>query len=274
MKSEKNTSARGKLLRWAGSKSQSESFIAPYLDFEKLYIEPFCGSASFFFSQRPTSALLNDNNRNLIDFYKQLRASPQALWTIYDNLSPEKESYYRIRSEFNKQQSSIKKAAYFLYLNHYCFNGIYRTNRKGDFNTPFGQHSESKSKLDWDRFNFFASISQKATFNCLDFEDFLDQSNPVDSCIYIDPPYFTNDSRVFNEYGSALFCKNDLKRLKSVVEKLSKENLIVLTYKDCTEFRDLFGDLIVDKIVVTRNVGGFSGRRKRDSELVAVASPQ
>lgn len=269
-----NSVSKMKLLRWAGSKSQSEKSIAPFINFDRTYIEPFCGSASFFFSNRPNSAVLNDYNSVLIDFYRKLRTRAKALWKIYNTLETDQTSYYRVRSEFNSLKPSVKRAAYFLYLNHYCFNGIYRTNQSGHFNTPYGRHSDTKRKISLDRLLEYADISKSAEFRSADFEDFLYDASPEGTCIYMDPPYFTQDTRVFGEYGAAIFKSSDLNRLRGVVDKLSKRNKIVLTYKDCSEFREMFGGFIVGSTGVTRNVGGFSGRRKRDIELIAVAGPK
>jgi DNA adenine methylase len=262
---------REKILRWAGSKSQSEAALLPYLDFDRPYIEPFCGSATFFFSNRPKKAILNDSNHHLINFYKDVAADASGVWSMYSQIPETEESYYVVRSDFNSMDSSIQKSAYFLFLNHFCFNGIYRTNQAGKFNTPFGRHGHNKTKMKLEVLLSYAEIAKAATFKCADFEEFLLNESPQGACIFIDPPYFTDDSRVFGEYGQAVFSKSDLKRLRSVVDLLAEENQIVLTYKDCSEFKDLFNEMIIGTVNVTRNVGGFSGRRKREAEIIAVA---
>lgn len=269
------TSSRSgiKLLRWAGSKSQSAAAIAPFLDFEKNYVEAFCGSASFFFTNGPSKAFLNDTNSNLINFYRDLVDTPSQVWSLYNSYSVDRDSYYEIRTKYNQARSSVEKSAFFLYLNHYCFNGIYRTNNSGFFNTPFGKHGKNKKKLPWENFQSFSEIAKSASFSCLDFEDFLISSNIEESCIYLDPPYFTKDDRVFREYGTNSFKSDDLKRLFKVFEKISQDNLVVVTYKDCSEFRAMFSKYIVSEVSITRNIGGFAGRRKRDTELVAIAHP-
>ncbi len=86
----------------------------------------------------------------------------------------------------------------------------------------------------------------------------------------MDPPYSTEDSRVFIEYGSKPFNLEDLNRLLDLAEYLSKRNLVVITHKECSEFHKLFGNHIQKSVPITRNVGGFAGRKKRDFELIAV----
>lgn len=259
-----------KLLRWAGSKTQSAKVIEPFLDFQGSYIEPFCGSASFFFSRAPKSAVLNDSNKGLISFYRHLRRSPTQLWQLYNSFEINKDRYYELRDEYNSSHYNIRKAAIFMYLNHFCFNGLYRTNSKGAFNTPFNGSKKTKSKLSLDETKHFARSLKNSDLYCTDFEKFLQKVNPVGACIFMDPPYFTEESRVFTEYGSQLFKIDDLGRLLQISEVVSQKNLVVITHKECSEFRSLFGDYIRMSIPITRNVGGFSGRRKRDIELLAV----
>lgn len=159
----------------------------------------------------------------------------------------------------------------FLYLNHYCFNGIYRTNSKGKFNTPYGAKKKIKIKASYDDLLNCARAIRNVKFSSDDFEYFLDSISPQRAVIYLDPPYFTKDTRVFGEYSKNIFNLSDLARLRVVAEKLcGKKNKIVISYANCTEFKNYFSDCIVGKIKVQRNVGGFSGRRRIDSELIAV----
>ncbi len=261
---------QSKLLRWAGSKSQSANHIKPFLNFDSVYIEPFCGSASFFFSEKPKRAILNDSNRALISFYRQLRKSPNKLWNIYSTLEISKERYLELRQEFNTSPNNVRRAAIFLYLNHFCFNGLYRTNLAGEFNTPYNGSRKIKKKLDLNTTEKFGEILNAATLHSKDFEKFLRDIDPSGACIYMDPPYSTEDSRVFIEYGSKPFNLEDLNRLLDLAEYLSKRNLVVITHKECSEFHKLFGNHIQKSVPITRNVGGFAGRRKRDFELIAV----
>ncbi|WOI09426.1 Dam family site-specific DNA-(adenine-N6)-methyltransferase [Thalassospira lucentensis] len=259
------------LLKWAGSKMGSAREIMPYLDFDRPYYEPFCGSASFFLKSNPPAAILNDYNPALISFYANIRVNPKKVWDVYNDINIGEEDYYKVRDEFNILSCGIVKAGFFLYLNHYCFNGIYRTNKKGNFNTPFGAKLKIKKKISFEDVLFFSNKLRMAKLFSLDFEDFLRNSSPSGSTIYMDPPYFTKDARVFSEYGNKEFGGEDLERLRDVAVWCSKrENRVVISYRDCSEFRGLFSNWIVGSVNVRRNVGGFVGRRKKDNELIAV----
>ena len=263
-------SEKSKLLKWAGSKSQISDKIRPFLLFDVPYIEPFCGSAVFFFEMAPRICHLNDTNEDLIAFYRQLQANPELVWEYYRDIAITEDTYYTVRSEFNTMEESAKKAGYFLYLNHFCFNGLYRTNRRGEFNTPYGARSKAKRKLTKAALVKFSKSLKLAHLYCDDFEKFLCNLKPKGACIYMDPPYFTNDERVFGEYGATTFKDRDLNRLYKTSLVLSKRNRVVISYKKCSEFYNMFFDHVVGHVSVTRNVGGFAGRRKIEQELVAV----
>ncbi|UOA27122.1 Dam family site-specific DNA-(adenine-N6)-methyltransferase [Pseudosulfitobacter sp. DSM 107133] len=267
-------SGQSKLLKWAGSKSQISDRLSPFLRFDVPYIEPFCGSAVFFFENSPETSHLNDLNSDLIGFFRQTKSAPDEVWEQYAAIPVDEQSYYSARTRYNEMEQSPEKAGHFIYLNHFCFNGLYRTNRNGKFNTPYGAKLKVKKKLDCEAFRRFSGVLQNAQLHSLDFEDFLLQLNPTGSCIYMDPPYFTNDERVFGEYGANTFKGHDLERLFSVSHALSGKNRVVISYKNCSEFSEKFCGSIVGEISVTRNVGGFAGRRKVEKELVAVLDNQ
>lgn len=270
MHTKRRTQTASKLLKWAGSKSGISNRIVPYLNFEGDYIEPFCGSAAFFFQSKPERAHLNDTNKELIRFYRDVKCDYPAVFAAYDSIEIGEEQYYAAREEYNSEPYTIRKSGLFVYLNHYCFNGIYRTNKAGHFNTPFGGKVKAKTKLTIEHFANAANILKCATLTDDDFEIFLINLNPKNACIYLDPPYFTDDERVFGEYGATTFKKADLKRLAQIATELAETNRIVISYRACSEFSELFGNYIAGQTNVVRNVGGFSGRRKQDTELIAI----
>lgn len=263
-------SSSRKFLRWAGSKSGVASRLESQLDFTLPYIEPFAGSSVIFFRNRPAMAALNDINTDLMNLYRDVKDDPDYVWSIYKSIGPSKDSYNEARQRFNLTRRSKLKSAIFMYLNHNCFNGIYRTNASGKFNTPFGGQRLGPS-ITKEQLRYVSERLQNVTLCSLDFETFINVINPIRSSVYMDPPYFTEEARVFREYGPGVFAKADLHRLERVCRSLSdRGNRVVVSYQDCSEFRDLFSDCIVDEIDVTRNVGGFRDRRKRQRELIAV----
>lgn len=260
-----------KLLRWAGSKASVAKYIEPHIDFTRHYIEPFAGSAIIFFRNLPSQASLNDINSSLVDLYAHVRDDPYYIWATYNRLQITSVQYYKTRAEYNRLKSGRRKSALFLFLNHYCFNGIYRTNTSGAFNTPFSGYERNRKKLPKSDLFAISKALHHVTLGNLDFSKFLRTINPRNACIYMDPPYFTNDKRIFREYGPGVFSEPDLHRLLLLCIKLQRlGNKVVVSYAECREFKHLFSNHIIDKIDVSRNVGGFKERRTSQSELIAV----
>jgi DNA adenine methylase len=127
-------------LRWAGSKRGAIPVLRQFVPkkFNK-YIEPFAGSACLFFHIRPEKAILADLNGELIETYAAIKRSPGHVGRALADLPFGREEYYQIRQDQNVTRlSPTQRAARFIYLNRFCFNGLYRTNAAGKFNVPFG----------------------------------------------------------------------------------------------------------------------------------------
>src|SRR5713226_3861706 len=127
------------LLRWAGSKRQILPILAKYWnDGFNRYVEPFVGSACLFFHLGPPAALLGDINDELLGTYRYVRFRYSEVSNLLHKMRKGEREYYKIRALKANQLSPAKRAARFIYLNRYCFNGLYRTNGNGSFNVPFG----------------------------------------------------------------------------------------------------------------------------------------
>ena len=129
-------------LRWAGGKRWLSKTLAPIIiDFlaDGTYYEPFLGSGAMFFAVQPRRATLSDNNKQLINAFLQVSCKPDDLQRILAALRSTKKEYYRIRSAVPK--TALEQAARFIYLNRNCWGGLYRENRRGEFNVPtVGEH--------------------------------------------------------------------------------------------------------------------------------------
>jgi DNA adenine methylase len=126
------------LLRWAGSKKrQYESLKKIFPASFNTYAEPFAGSAAFFFRLKPQAARLNDINKNVVHFYRDCRTLSSEFYEDFAALPRSRRRYYELRQTFNSLPRSRQKSILFYYLNRNCFNGIHRTNKRGEFNVPF-----------------------------------------------------------------------------------------------------------------------------------------
>ncbi len=255
-------------LRWAGSKKQLLPVLSKYWTGKhKRYVEPFAGSACLFFHLKPKYAILGDINQELIETYQQVKQVPEKVISNLKQFQKGKEAYYNIRSIEPTTLTKTERAARFIYLNRYCFNGLYRTNRKGKFNVPYGGEKAGNIPSD----DIIYSCSELLTDVILiggDFEDTLSHATHEDF-VYMDPPYRVNNRRVFNEYDALTFTQDDLKRLRSWIIKLTDKGVVfLLSYAYCDEANYLQDGFQVEKVSVKRNIAGFSKKRRNDYEVL------
>lgn len=255
-------------LRWAGCKRKLLPRLSSYwsMDFTR-YVEPFAGSSSLFFRVQPQSALLADKNADLIEVYSVLRDQPEELHARVSALRKSKGRYYKLRAQDPRTLSRFERAVRFLYLNRYCFNGIYRTNLAGEFNVPYAPSGTGGIPA-LKQFIACSRLLVTAELRAWDFGTTLRYVREGDF-VYIDPPYAVESRRVFVEYGPRWFTRNDLTRLAGHLKKMDERGATFLvSYADCREARELSKGWHVMKLAVQRNIAGFHDDRRRAYELI------
>lgn len=129
-------------LKWAGGKTQLIPELSKYIPtFYNNYIEPFIGGGAFFFYLNPGKAIISDSNEELITTYKAVRDSVEDIVAILNGYENEETFYYKIRALKPSTLSDTERAARLIYLNKTCFNGLYRVNKKGEYNVPYGKRN-------------------------------------------------------------------------------------------------------------------------------------
>jgi len=253
-------------LRWAGSKRQLLPVLSDYSPrrFGR-YLEPFLGSGSLFFHLRPARAILGDVNADLMATYEQVRDNLDAVFSELSAMRKGKEEYYRIRSSDTSSLNPAEQAARFIYLNRFSFNGLYRTNRKGEFNVPYGGAKcagvPARASLEAS-----SRALQGAELVSGDFEVVLAQARSGDF-VYLDPPYSVAVRRVFKEYDPSNFCTRDLQRLRRWLDRLTEVGAeFLLSYAKCEEAELLMEGYAARQVAVRRNIAGFSRDRRRAQE--------
>lgn len=257
------------IIRWAGSKRKLLGKLRGFWPIEaKRYVEPFCGSACLFFDLEPPSAILGDLNAELISSYRVIRNNPSLVWECLQRLPRGRQAYYRIRSLNAASLSESEVAARFLYLNHYCFNGIFRTNLKGEFNVPYGPPKVDKG-FDYSAIARASVLLRRASLVNADFEATLDRVDCGDF-VYLDPPFAVSQRRVFSEYHPSTFGLGDLSRLHRCLRLLDRKGArFVVSYADSREARNLLKDWQCMRVRTYRNIAGFAKHRKSAYELVS-----
>lgn len=256
-------------LRWAGSKRALLSKLRGYWNPNtSRYIEPFCGSACLFFDVEPRKAILGDINRELITTYRVLREHPQKIANRIKAMGFNQRTYAALRKCDPHKLSGLDRAVRFIYLNRLCFNGIYRTNLKGQFNVPYAK-PKKRTRFDSRILKNASKILQNATFVRGDFEATLKKAKHGDF-VYLDPPYAIRSRRIFSEYHPETFTIGDLERLRQALRRLDKKGVVfVISYADSAEGRKLLADWNPRRIRTRRNVAGFADHRRAAYEMLA-----
>ncbi len=262
------------ILRWAGSKRQLLPVLASYWsDTYARYVEPFAGSCSLFFRVTPPDAVLADKNKELIETYEILREAPRDLHTAVSSWPVNEQVYREVRAIRPETLDRLRRAARFIYLNRNCFNGIYRTNRKGEFNVPFAG-SRQGAVPSVEEFERAASLLQTVTLRAWDFGTTLRHCRAGDF-VYLDPPFFVRSRRVFREYGPRTFGPKDLARLATHLKHLNCRGVhFLLSYADSREAQILANPWRYERLEVRRNVSGFVGSRRKSFELLITNIPE
>jgi len=256
-------------LRWAGSKRRLLPVLRNFWTARhRRYVEPFAGSACLFFAIKPPQAILGDLNPELIATYIDVKYRVSAVLDELKKLKPEsKREYRRLRSTDITALTSPARAARFIYLNRYCFNGIYRTNLLGQFNVPYsGDRCGSVPKDE--AFRKCSSRLRRARFVNGDFENVLKQATAGD-LVYMDPPYAVRGRRIFREYDPSTFSHKDIARLRGWMEKLNSSKIdFVVSYAESDE-ADLLRKGFAHQVVsVRRHIAGFAAHRVLSNEVL------
>lgn len=284
-------------LKWAGGKTQLlptiDSFLPKEFKREKTvtYIEPFVGGGAmlFFMLQKYPNinkAIINDINPHLIKTYTIIRDNPYSLidalkelqekFKTAGSLETQKELFLNIRSRFNqKDLTDIEEAAFMIFLNRTCFNGLYRENSKGEFNVPFGRYS-NPSICDESLIIADSEILQKVEILN---GDFAQTGAYVDgyTFFYFDPPYRPLDATSsFNSYVKEAFDDNEQLRLKEFYSYLSMEGCReMLSNSDCKGrnaeddfFDHLYQDFYIERVYAKRNINANAAKRGTLTELL------
>jgi DNA adenine methylase len=174
----------------------------------------------------------------------------------------------RLRATDPSTLDPIRRAARFLYLNRYCFNGLYRTNTSGRFNVPYAP-SKSGKLPDWDAFSAAALLLSRAKLLEADFEDVLLKHVRAGDFVYLDPPYAVQNRRVFRQYDAVSFGVDDLERLAVALHALDATGArFLVSYAFCKEAIAAFKGWRITKTFVHRNISGFAQHRRLAAELL------
>lgn len=232
------------------------------------YVEPFVGGGAGFFAINPTSALLSDVNGELINLYVQIRDHPLAIAQGIEQMQAKHSHsfYYQTRAE--RPSDPMERALRTLYLNRSCWNGLYRLNRKGEFNVPKG--TKERVSLDSDDFKQAAERLSNAELEISDFESTLNRCGDGD-LVFIDPPYTVkHNMNGFVKYNESIFTWEDQIRLRnSAVAASDRGAKVIITNADHASIHDLYhGVESMNSVERSSVLSGNPAFRARTTELL------
>ncbi len=292
------TTAKAKpFLKWAGGKTQLLSTIESFLpesfrrENDVTYIEPFVGGGAvlFYMLQKYPNikrAIINDINPHLIKTYSVLRDEPFSLINALNDLQntfkalgeydKQKDFFLDIRSRFNQSPlTDVEEAAYMIFLNRTCFNGLYRENSKGAFNVPFGRYS-NPTICDEELILADSELLQKVELLNGDFSNTSEHVQGY-TFFYFDPPYRPLDATSsFNSYVKESFDDNEQIRLKNFYSNISASGCYaILSNSDCKgrnaedDFFDiLYRDFFIERVYAKRCINANAAKRGILTELL------
>ena len=244
------------------------------------YHEPFLGGGAVFFELYSQGLLkdkkvyISDINAELINTYLIVKNSPNELINNLEEFKKKhnKEFYYQIR-ELDRQEdfkslSDIQRATRFIYLNKICFNGLYRVNRKGYFNTPIGSY-KNPNIADRDTILRASEALQNAIILNKSFDKIKNNINKND-LVYFDPPYYPlNETSSFTAYDSNYFLDDKQKELFTIFKELDKNDCFVLHSNSDTDFiKNLYARYDINFVQANRFINSKSSGRGKINEVV------
>jgi DNA adenine methylase len=262
-------------LKWAGGKWSIASRIEKLLPHDvrdRVYREPFLGGGAMFFWLQPRRAVLSDSLRDLIETYRVVQGHVDALITQLERLraTHSTEQFYQVRAEFNEHRDAprVQRAAWLVYLNKTCFNGLFRTNRSGEYNVPVG-HFKNPGILDAGTLRLAGAALSGAEIRHETFDKLLDRAEPGD-VVYLDPPYVPmTKTASFVGYADGTFSMRDQERLAEVYRELDERGcLLALSNSDTPAVRELYAGYDVSPIIAPRAISSKASTRGEVTELL------
>lgn len=264
------------VVKWVGGKRQLLKIIRRQIP-RKIdnYCEPFVGGGAVLFDLQPKNAIINDLNWELMNVYETINNNIGELISDLKNHKNESEYYYKMRELDRDKQNyneldNILKASRILYLNKTCYNGLFRVNNAGEFNTPFGKY-KNPNIVNETTLNAVHSYFKNSniTFYNKDYEKVL-KSLKGNTFVYLDPPYDPlSDTSSFTGYNKGRFDKKEQERLKKCCDSLDKKGIKFLLSNSATDFiKELYDEYEINIVKAKRSINSVSNKRGKIDEVL------
>lgn len=261
------------ILKWAGGKQQLLPELARRVPpAYGRYIEPFFGGGALFFALAPRRAVIADANPELVNLYRQVAARVEEVIAALVPMAVSEEAFYAERALRFEDLDPVRAAARTLYLNKTCYNGLYRVNRSGAFNVPFGRHARPPRVCDPDRLRAAARLLAGAEILCGDYRAVLDRTARRGDFVFLDPPYLAvGPTADFKRYTATQFREADHEAMAPVIEDLARRGChVVLTNANHPRLHALYAAHEVAVVPTRRHVNSRADGRRGEDAIVTV----
>ncbi len=263
------------LLKWAGGKTQLLGEIMPKMPKKYgRYIEPFFGGGALFFATRPEGGIIADINPELVNLYRSVATDVEGVMAqlrLYENTEI---FFYAVRALDWTKLSNVEAAARTLFLNRTCFNGLYRVNKSGQFNVPFGRYKNPKI-LDEDSLKAASALLSKTTIICGDYKSVLKDNAQPGDFIFLDPPYLPiSEYSDFKRYTKEQFYEEDHIELAAEIMRLHELGChVILTNSNHPLVHEQYQKFSVE-VVQTKRYISCNGKGRTGEDVIVTIPPK
>ncbi|MCD8118812.1 MAG: Dam family site-specific DNA-(adenine-N6)-methyltransferase [Lachnospiraceae bacterium] len=260
------------IVKWAGGKTQMLNAIIPKVPVKyDRYIEPFVGGGALFFALNPEQAIIADSNPELINMYQQVADHVEDVIAYLGQYKNTKEDFYEVRAVDWTILPKAEAAARMIYLNKTCFNGLYRVNKKGQFNVPYGKY-KNPNICDKDALYAASELLRRSVIVCGDYLSVLKEYAKSDDFVFLDPPYLPiSEYADFKRYTKEQFYEEDHVELAKEVVRLQELGChVILTNSNHPLVHELYAPFKIDVIPTKRYISCNGSKRKGEDVIVTI----
>lgn len=263
------------LLKWAGGKTQLLGEIIPKIP-QKYgrYIEPFFGGGAVFFALHPAGGVISDSNPELVNLYSSVAADVDGVMAWLRRYKNTAEMFYVVRALDWTKLSNVEAAARTIFLNRTCFNGLYRVNKSGQFNVPFGRYKNPKI-IDEETLMAASAILSNTTIFCGDYKTVLRENAQPGDFIFLDPPYLpVSEYADFKRYTKEQFYEEDHVELAAEVKRLHELGCyVILTNSNHPLVHEQYRKFTVEVVQTKRSIS-CNGKGRTSEDVIVTVPPK
>ena len=264
------------ILKWAGGKTQMLGDLLPKVPKSYgRYIEPFFGGGAMFFALQPENAIIADSNPELINMYRQVAENVDEVISYLKKYENTSEMFYAVREQDWMCLPKAEAAARTIFLNRTCFNGLYRVNKQGKFNVPYGKYTNPRI-CDEEGLKAASEALKKAEILCGDYLLVLDHYAQAGDFVFLDPPYLPiSEYADFKRYTKEQFYEEDHVELAKMIMRLQERGChVVLTNSNHPLVHELYAPFTIDVIQTKRHISCNGSTRKGEDVIVTIPPKQ